>query len=322
MFNRDTEDTPMLQTAVPVMTSVAFPALGTEALIVSPAAARLDDLLRREIARYERCFSRFLPDSELERLVARAGRPVVVSGDLFHVLQRAVRFWRDTGGIFDPFIRPDLEAAGYDRTFSALSFQPTSPLPPGSGRPSFARVQLNPATRRVRLPKGARLDLGGIAKSWIVDRIAELLSPYGPLLVDIGGDIVAREAGPDGGPGWLIGVAHPRRQHDDLSWFRLRDAAVATSTTMRRRWRREGETLHHLIDPRTGRPAAAGLLQVTVVAPSALEADVYAKTALILGAVEGLAWLVARRLSALLVGEQQVLTTPQWGPLEETPVAV
>jgi thiamine biosynthesis lipoprotein len=173
-------------------------------------------------------------------------------------------------------------------------------------------VRLDEETRSVTLPRRSRLDLGGIAKGWIVDRVADLLAPHGDFLVDAGGDIAARGEGPDGKPGWLVGVADPVRPDHDLCLARLTDQAVATSTTMRRRWRRGGETLHHLIDPRTGRPAASDVLQATVFAGTAMEADVFAKTALILGRESGLDWLTRRGQPALLVTEDALLTTPSW----------
>jgi thiamine biosynthesis lipoprotein len=95
------------------------------------------------------------------------------------------------------------------------------------------------------------------------------------------------------------------------------DAAVATSTTMRRRWNRGGRWLHHIIDPRTGDPAATDLAQVTVVASTAAAADVCAKTALILGSEPGVQWLAERSLAALLVTDRGgLLRSPDWERFE------
>ncbi len=303
--------------------TLRFEALGTEVLVCSAAAGELGGELRALVEEYEQRFSRFRPSSELERLSCRTGEEVAVSDDLFEVLDLAMGFWRETGGLFDPLVRSELEAAGYDRSFAlvpASSAEPASP-PPAGRRPSFGEVQLNVARRSVRLPEGGRLDLGGIAKGWIIDRLARRLEPYGPFLVDIGGDVAARGHGPDGGPGWLIGVADPFRPEEDRCWVRLEDAAIATSTVMRRRWRRDGCWMHHLIDPRTGRPARTGLSQVTVVAPTATAADVYAKTALILGCEEAFDWLDRRSLPALLVTPVDAVRTALWRWME-VPMAV
>lgn len=294
--------------------TLRFAALGTEVLICSPAADALAGELRSLVAVYEGRFSRFRTSSELERLSARTGEEVAVSDDLFEVMDLAMGFWRETGGLFDPLVRPELEAAGYNRSFRLMPRScPEPALSPAPGRrPTFGKVRLNSARRSVRLPRGRCPDLGGIAKGWIIDRLARRLEPYGPFLVDIGGDVAAREDG----PGWLIGVADPFRPEEDRCWVRLGEGAIATSTVMRRRWQRGGRWLHHLIDPRTGRPANSDLAQVTVISPTATAADVYGKTALILGSREGFDWLARRSLPALLVTSGEAVRTNPWRAFE------
>jgi len=295
-----------------------FQALGTDVLAYSQDADALAGQLRDLVAVHEGRLSRFRPDSEVSRLSRFAGRETRVSGDVFELLVLSMAHWRETNGIFDPLILPELEAAGYDRTFSALPrFRADAPAPPQASRPSFGSVALRPARRGVCLPDGARLDLGGIAKGWIVDQLGGYLAPHGPFLLDIGGDMVARGAGADSGPGWLVAVASPFRTDDDVCWLRLEDAAIATSTTVRRRWCRGDQWLHHLIDPRTGGPAASDLAQVTVVAPTAVAADVHAKVALVLGEAAGSQWLVDRSLPGLLVTSSgDVVRTPDWERFE------
>ncbi len=294
--------------------TIRFRALGTEALIYSPAAILLRDRLRERIEEYEARLSRFRPESEVCLLSSRSGRTVPVSPELFELLTRAMSFWRETDGIFDPLILPALEAAGYDRPFEAIALKTDAPLAaPERPLVVFGDVVLDRERRTVRLPEGARLDLGGIAKGWIIDRVADMLRPHGPSLIDIGGDMVAFRDGPDGGPGWLVAVANPIQVELDLCWLRLRDEAVATSTTARRRWSRAGRWLHHLIDPRTGAPSQTDVLQATVVAPDAVTADVCAKTALLLGARDGFDWLAARGMAAALFTHAgHLLRTPAW----------
>jgi thiamine biosynthesis lipoprotein len=298
--------------------TIQFQALGTTVLAYSQAAEALAGPLRDLVAAYEGRLSRFRPDSEVSRLSRSAGREVRVSGDVFELLVLSMAFWRETNGIFDPLILRELEAAGYDRTFSALPrVRADITVPPQASRPAFGSVALYPARRGVCLPDGARLDLGGIAKGWIIDRLGGYLAPHGPFLVDVGGDMAARGAGVDGEPGWLISVASPFRTDHDVCWLRLEDAAIATSTTMRRRWVRGDRWLHHLIDPRTGGPAGTDLAQVTVVAPTAVAADVHAKVALVLGRAAGLQWLLDRSLPGLLVASSgDIVRTPHWERFE------
>ncbi len=184
-----------------------------------------------------------------------------------------------------------------------------------SPRPlAWQAIRLDPHTRSVTLPPGVRLDLGGIAKGWAADRAAERLAALGPCLVDAGGDIAARGA-PPGQPGWPIGVADPRNPNSDLTLLQIRDRGVATSGVDYRRWVHDGAIQHHIIDPRTHRPAQTDLLTVTVVAPDTTQADLHALVALLLGSREGRRYLARQRgVEGLLVREDgRRFTTPGWG---------
>ena len=126
--------------------------------------------------------------------------------------------------------------------------------------------------RSASLGRGVRIDLGGIAKGFAVDRASELLAPVGPSLVNAGGDIAATGE-------WIVGVD---KEGEPLA-LALVDGALATSGRDRRRWLRDGEERHHLIDPSTGRPAESDLLRVTAFAATAVEAEVIAKTRFLVG---------------------------------------
>ena len=143
-----------------------------------------------------------------------------------------------------------------------------------------------------------RLDLGGIAKGYAVDRAAELLAPAGPCLVNAGGDLAVR------GGAWPVGVEH-------LTLL-LERGAIATSGRDRRRWTRDGREHHHLIDPRTGAPADTPLLRATVVAASAAEAEVLAK-AVFLGDEE------AARQHAVRARSRRRHRDPERRPLVKDP---
>ncbi|MBI4307358.1 MAG: FAD:protein FMN transferase [Chloroflexi bacterium] len=258
----------------------------------------------------ERVLSRFRPDSELSRLNARAGQQVEVSPLLWSVLQAALEGARCTSGLYDPTILGALEAAGYDRTFADVADDGTAgaPVPARAG---WREIRTDVPSRAVLLPPGARIDLGGIAKGWAADQALEMLSLLGPCLVDAGGDIAARGR-PLEQPAWPVGIADPRRPEEDIGLLRLRDCGVATSGMDYRRWRRGGQVQHHIIDPRTGRPANADLLSVTVVAPNAAQAELHAKAVLVLGSRQGYKYLARQTaVEALLVHQDgAVLWTP------------
>jgi thiamine biosynthesis lipoprotein len=264
-------------------------AMNSDVILIAcrPDANRRLDRAARWLAGYERRFSRFLATSELSRLNAAAGRPFRASPALFRLVQLALDLARRSNGLFDPTVLSDLVALGYDRSFELLGN--SSPQRRGDAAPATWRdVSVEPGTRTITLPAGAGLDLGGIGKGWAVDRMAAILGT--PCLADGGGDIFAAGAPPDG-PAWWVGVADPLSPESDAFVLDVCDRGVATSSTLRRRWQSDGANLHHLIDPRTGRPSASDAVQATVIAANATLADYHAKVALLLGIEDGLAYL-------------------------------
>jgi FAD:protein FMN transferase len=269
-------------------------------------AAVLDTLPQR-FDRLEDRLSRFRLHSELMQLNARAGTWVTVSEILFDNLLEARQAARQTEGLFNPLILPALVASGYDRNFDDIV--PMSSTPPQS-TPVWHSIGLRPKTRRVHLPAGSAVDLGGIAKGWTAQHIADDLAQYGPNLVNIGGDIVVRGA-PEGLPGWPIHVDDPDGD-EDLTTVWLRDAAIVTSGTDYRRWRTaDGQRRHHIIDPYTSMPTQTDALSVTVIHPHAPTAEAFAKAILLKGAEPGLDWLNGHPSAAGLVVRQDsaVLST-------------
>ncbi len=231
--------------------------------------------------------SRFLSDSELSLLNARSGFPAQVSPVLWQALGAALDAARRTGGLYDPTVIDALEAAGYARSFAdGLDVEaPTAqPAPPKAG---WRDIRMDENTRTVTLPPDVRIDLGGSAKAWAAVRAADMMASLGACLVDAGGDIAARGTPPDNEAGWPVGVADPHQPDADLCTLRVRDRGVATSGMDYRRWRRGASVQHHIIDPRTRRPADTDLWTVTVVAKDVVEADLHAKVALLLGSAEG-----------------------------------
>ena len=209
-----------------------------------------------------------------------------------------------TGGLFDPAVLAAVESAGYDRSFEQLKATATTRAPSRATRPSPGCDGIEVDGDTVRVPAGVRLDLGGIGKGYAADQVAYELRQAGAsgACVNLGGDV--RVSGPcDGGTGWVIGVNDPFDDAANLTTVTLDEGAVATSSRLRRRWRRGREELHHLIDPRTGEPAQTSLVAVTVVAAQAHWAEILAKSALIAGSVAGRQLLEANGLSALLISE-------------------
>jgi thiamine biosynthesis lipoprotein len=269
-----------------------------------PEADRLLAAVERFFDGVERQFSRFRPDSELSALNGAAGNWFAASSTLFSVVALALRRAAATGGRFDPTILRALEAAGYDRSFEHLSDERSTDVPPAREPPpaSYRQVRLDPTRQAIWLPPGTGIDLGGLVKGWAVDQAAAQLAAFPDRAVSAGGDMLVCGA-PPGRDHWLIGVEDPRAPARDLLQLRLRDVAIATSGTRRRRWVQEGQVQHHLIDPATGQPARSDLLAVTAVAPTAVDAEVRAKVAFLQGHEHGAAYLEASPPGGVLVGD-------------------
>jgi thiamine biosynthesis lipoprotein len=264
-----------------------------------------DDRALEEVQRMfdkaERALTRFDPSSELSQLNRVAGRPCRVGSLLFDALEMAVWAAQATQGLFDPTLLHVMEAIGYDRSFERIEQdQPMAaalprphPLPIRLSQPRRKRYEdivLNRMRREITLPADVRIDLGGIGKGWTVDRAADWLAYRGAFMINAGGDLYAYGA-PPGQEGWSIGIVDPWQPDQDILRVRVHQRAVATSTTSRRRWQRGGRQMHHLIDPRSGQPAETDVISATVIAHRVALAEVYAKTALILGAEAGRRWL-------------------------------
>lgn len=290
------------------MLTLPFSAMGCQMLAIVDAtgatAARRLARVPGWFAVWERRLSRFRQDSELSQLNRAGPRSTQVSRTLAAALEAALAAARLSGGLVTPTVLAALEAAGYDRSFANLAPE----LPGRRSEPQpladWRGVRLDAATRTVTLPAGARLDLGGTAKGWAASEAARRLSAAGPALVDAGGDIVVSGAMADGGA-WPIAIASPfGAAEEPLGVLQLASGAVATSGRDYRRWRQGGQEQHHLIDPRSGRPAETDVLAATVVAADCGSAEMAAKVALILGSWEGMAWIEARpELAAFLVRE-------------------
>ena len=251
---------------------------GDRRSLLRQAHARIDQL--------EACWTRFRPTSELSRLNARAGRTIRVSSDLWLLVERSVAAWQLTGGAFDPTVLAAVVAAGYDRDFRVVPSERASAAPTPEPPPGCDGIRLDPRRQRVTLPAGVALDPGGIGKGLAADVVtAELLrAGAGGALVSLGGDVRVRGAAPDGDP-WTVAVEHPAGR-GDLLRVGLDDGAVATSSTIKRRWKVGGVDRHHVIDPRSGACAAGLAVAATAVAGEGWWAEALA-TAALLGRAPG-----------------------------------
>ena len=217
--------------------------------------------------------TRFDPNSEVSRLNASRGRWFAVSPELETLLRESLRAFEISDGLVNVAVLPALLAAGYTRDFAA---GPTAATKAPTIRPLDDVLQLRPGEARLR---GGAIDLGGIAKGWLADRVVAQLGEN--VLVNLCGDLYARGGG-ETGEGWPVGFGDKT--------LLLKDLGAATSGTTKRSW----EGGHHLIDPRTGLPAQSDLSEVSVLASTATDAEIFAKVALLLGSRDAPRWLEGR----------------------------
>jgi thiamine biosynthesis lipoprotein len=262
--------------------------MGSEAEVVlhRPGPVRTADVLDR-LADLEDRWSRFRPGSELSRVnaaaVGPAGAAAVVSPETAALVQRLLWGWSATDGRFDPTV--SLRSLGYDRDLAAVRAAGPTPVDPclrPGPAPGCDGVRIDAATSVLRLPHGVALDPGGCGKGLAADLAALEAVDAGAAgaLVVVGGDL--RAAGEPPAGGWEVDVDHGVGGTVPLT---LSAGALATSSTLRRRWRRghgpAAEVVHHVVDPATGRPTTGRVVAVTVLAPEAWLAEVLATALLV-----------------------------------------
>jgi FAD:protein FMN transferase len=242
-------------------------------------------LIRSRFATWHRMLTRFDPASELCLLNASRAQHVRVSPMMATFVRVAIDAAHRTDGLVDPTLAPEIERAGYRTDLGEpLDLATSLALTPlrGPARPHPERRWLDLSVDRytVTRPPGVKLDSGGIAKGLFADLAAGLLSGSGSFAVDCAGDVAI---------GGSDDLARPVLVDDPfggepLHELEIRQGGVATSGIGRRSWiGPDGLPAHHLLDPSTGRPAYTGVVQSTALAPTATEAEVLAKAALLSG---------------------------------------
>jgi FAD:protein FMN transferase len=266
------------------------------------------------VERDEQRWSRFRPGSEVNRISARSGQWVRVSQETTALLQLAIDWGRRSDGLFQPLVGASLASWGY--AVSLHSERPRARRSPPP-RPVRGGLEVDADRGRVRIPNGARLDLGGIAKSYMAvraGRLAAAMCGDPALMVDAGGDLVAARGD------HIVAVERPAEAPLNRPGKPMLGAVchvllragegVATSGYGRRRWRNaDGVQAHHLIDPATGCPGPRA--HATVLAADPVAADVMAKClALRPDLIDGL------DLPAMVTVDGATLSTPAWAQVQ------
>ena len=248
---------------------------------------------RRRLLAWHARFTRFTTDSELSRLNADPRREVPASPIMRRFAGAVVDAARLTGGLVDATLLDELESAGYARDLGpatnplryALALAPRRR--PAQARPAAPWRWLGVDERAgvIRRPPGLLLDSGGLAKGLFADVLAERFRGRPSFAVECAGDLRV------GGVPRPVHVTNPF-DGSVIRTFELASVGVATSGIGKRSWVDPlGRPAHHLLDPSSGTPAFTGVVQATAIAPTALEAEMRAKAAVLAGPDDAGAWL-------------------------------
>lgn len=267
-------------------------------------ASEAGDAVLALFDRIDRQMSRYREDSELSRVNREAANgPVEVSDSLFTVLQQALRISELSHGAFDI----SFGSIGYLYDFRARQQPSDEELAEGLAKVNYRSVVLDPSANSVRfLDEGVRLDLGGIAKGYAVDRGIDILKSFGirHARLSAGGDL--RLLGDKRGKPWIVGIRDPRSESRNAMVLPLTNVAVSTSGDYERFFFDDNnERVHHILSPATGKPAK-GVQSVTILGDDSITTDGLSTAVFVLGAAKGLEMVNRLKgIDAVIIDEQR-----------------
>ena len=269
--------------------SVTFRAFDT----VCAVSADVDAAALREVealcARYELLLSRFNPESRLFALNAAEGKLIDAGDELASVLRAALGYCERTGGLFDITMGSVCRLWDFKRGV----VPDDAAIAQALAHVDWRNVQVEGTQARIANPQ-ATIDLGGMAKGYIADRVINLLKCRGATtgVVNLGGNVACLGGKPDGSA-WNVGLRAPvpsggSLQAASFTSVSVCGKSVVTSGVYERAFMRDGRVLHHILDPRTGKPAETDVLSATVIADKSIDADGYTTALIIMGAEQAL----------------------------------
>ncbi len=252
------------------------------------SAIKAIDAAFTEMRRIENVFSKFDENTSVSNINRIAGlEKVIVSEEVFGLTERSVYYSRISEGSFDITVGPLMEIWGFVRRQKAIPDRDV--IDNALKSVGYKNIELDPKELSIRfLNKGVKIDFGGIAKGYAVDRAKDVLIAHGIKngIINLGGNISALGKAPSG-KNWNIGVEDPRGKGRILKTFELRDMAISTSGNYERFFEIGGKRYSHIINPVTGKPCQ-GIISVTVVADSAEKADALSTAIFVMGEERGL----------------------------------
>lgn len=245
------------------------------------------DEARRACRTFERMFSRTLPHSDITRLNNAQGQPVQIHADTADLLQCALRYCADSEGLFDITVGSVVRLWDFHQGVIPPKETLANALPHVNWQAICVNCIEHEWFAHITDPQAA-VDVGGIAKGWIADRLTDLMVQAGvsTFVVNLGGNVVAHGQKPDGS-GWRVGLQDPREKGGIVGAVEVRNASAVTSGVYERCFTHDGHLYHHILDPKTGYPVQTDLAGVTIIAERSLDAEGYSTTLLALGLERG-----------------------------------
>jgi thiamine biosynthesis lipoprotein len=239
----------------------------------------------REYVRFDEAMSTYKPTSEISRVNTHAAEaPIEISDELFGIVERSLALSAASGGAFDI----TYDSVGYLYDFRARQRPTDSEIEERLNAVDYRHVVLDRERRTIFFKTaGVRINLGGIAKGYLVERAAAMLRARGVehALLNAGGD--TRVVGDRRGQPWIVGIRHPRVEGEVVTRLPLVDEAISTSGDYERYFEENGRRYHHILNPATGRPTE-GILTVTVIGPDGTLTDGLDTAIFVMGVEKGL----------------------------------
>ncbi len=271
--------------------------------VVSVTLYGADEALLDEIwtacGQYEQLLSKTVSGSDVDRINHSNGQPVPVSPETYAILQSAKSISEGSGGAFSVTIAPLTALWDFTGGTQRMPDEATrlSKLPLVDDQ----KLILN-EDGSVTLPEGMEIDLGGIAKGYIADRIAELIKDrvYGAIL-NFGGNVYVVGNKPDQSP-FRVGIRDPLGEEgSSCAVISVYENSVVTSGIYERYFIKDGHWYHHILDPMTGSSAETDLASATVVSKSSMIADAMATACIVMGSERAMEYLTENGADALLI---------------------
>lgn len=265
------------------------------------------DEAEEEIKRLEKLLSAEISDSEI--YIVNKNGSIVLSEDTANLIQGSIDLYQSTEGAFDITIYPLMVEWGF--TSENYHIPEKSQIQKLLKNVDTAKLEYDKTKQLLSLPEGIEIDLGGIAKGYTSSRIMEIFKKYDILsgMVSLGGNVQVYKSKVDGSP-FKVAIESPDDQGDYVGVLQVKDQAVITSGGYERYFEKDGQTWHHILDPKTGYPARSGLTSVTIVSEDGMKADGLSTSLFVMGKEKALSYWKKHKekFDAILVEEDGSVT--------------